>query len=629
LEIGEILLDQAVSYAGVSEEWLTRARADRTFLNYHRLWRELEGGSGEEPHTGTPRIRVALLGNVTLEPLARYLTVACLAEGITPSIYLSPYGQHTRDILDPASALYAASPDLAILLLDRAELLPELSPAGLERGLSLMQSFIAAFEKNSRGTLLAHNLTVPTRTAASNLELRNASGEVRLTRRFNESLAEACSASPRAFVIDLESRLSEFGKRAALDDRMNHIGRLPFAVGFVPELTHEYLGYVKAARGRTRKCLVVDADNTLWGGVVGEVGREGIALGPTAPGSVYLAFQRLLLDYFRRGVILALNSRNNPDDLFDVLDNHPDQLLRREHFAAIRANWQTKSQNLAEIAAELNIGVDSMVFVDDDPVNRAEVRAVHPDVLVVELQKDPSSYPSALLALNDWCALGLTDEDMRRGELYASARLRKEAMAALGDADDYFHTLQMQVTLSDIDDFAVPRASQLCLRTNQFNATTRRHTAGDIERLRSAPDWILLSASLRDRFGDSGMVGLCFAHTSDDLAEIDTLLMSCRALGRGVEDALLVETLRRARRRGARRCRVTIRFTPKNAPVRDYFPQRGFTLVAADAEQAVWELELSDLRLAPPQYLAVAVAGETGSGPDQSPRAVSAQKEPE
>jgi FkbH-like protein len=622
-------LDKVVSYTGVSEDWRTRARADRTFVNYHRLWRELEGRPAEVQHNGAPRICVAFLGNVTLEPLTRYLTVACLAEGIAPSVYLSPYGQHARDILDPASALYASSPDLAILLLDRTELLPELSSAGLERGLSLMKSFIAAFEKNSRGTLLVHNLAVPTRTAASNLELRNRSGEVRSTRRFNESLAEVCAESSRCFVIDLESRLAEFGKRAALDDRMNHIGRLPFAIGFVPELADEYLGYVKAARGRSRKCLVVDADNTLWGGVVGEVGRDGLALGPTAPGSAYLAFQRLLLAYFRRGIILALNSRNNPDDLFDVLDNHPYQLLRRQHFAAIRVNWQTKSENLAEIAAELKIGVDSMVFVDDDPLNRAEVRAVHPDVLVVDLQKDPSSYPSALLTLNDWYALALTDEDLRRGELYASERLRKEAIAALGDADDYFHTLQMQVTLSEIDDFAVPRASQLCLRTNQFNATTRRHTVGDIERLRSAPDWILLSASLRDRFGDSGMVGLCFARTSDDLAEIDTMLMSCRALGRGVEDALLVETLRRARGRGARRCRVTIRFTPKNLPVRDYFPRRGFTLIAADPEQAVWELELSDLRLAAPEYLAVAVAGETGAGPDRSPIAVSARKEPE
>lgn len=594
----------------VSAEWVSRAKADRSFLNYHRLWREI--GSTDSQAAGALQVSLAWLGNVTLEPLARYVTVGCLAEGVNPSTYEAPYGQHAQELLDGSSALYQFSPNLAILMLDQTELLAERTPAGLERGVSLIQSFIASFEKHSRGMLLIHNLPVPTRSALHNLEQRDEHGEVRLTRRFNEALAALCQTSSRAFVIDLESRLAEFGKRAAIDVRMNHIGRLPFAIDFLPVLADEYLGYVKAARGLNRKCLVLDADNTLWGGIVGEDGIAGIALGPTAPGNAFVAFQRLLLAYYRRGVILALNSRNNPSDLFEVLDSHPHQVLTREHFAAVRVNWQSKSDNIAEIAKELNIGLDSMVFVDDDPVNRADVQRRHPDVLVVDLPRDPSGYPQSLLALNDWFALWLTEEDRRRGELYAAARRRNEAESSSGSGEDYLRNLGLHVTLAPIDDFGLARASQLCLRTNQFNATTRRYTEADIRRLRALPEWILVSATLRDRFGDSGMIGLCFVELISDIATIDTMLMSCRALGRGVEDALVRQALAIAASRGARRCRAEVRFTLKNAPVRPYYRDRGFTLESSEPDGERWVVDLSDLRIAVPDYLetdAQALAG--------------------
>jgi len=316
-----------------------------------------------------------------------------------------------------------------------------------------------------------------------------------------------------------------------------------------------------------KKCLVLDLDNTLWGGIVGEDGIKGIQLGFTPPGSSYLAFQQALLDLHNRGIILAVNSKNNHDDAMEVISNHPHMVLRENHFAAWRINWNNKAENIREIAKELNIGTDSMVFLDDDPMNRLLVRAELPEVAVPDLPLQPEQYAAFLLEMPYFAKGGtITDEDKMRGNFYVTERMRVEAEESASSRSDFLKDLGVVATIFENDKSSATRLAQMTGRTNQFNVLKKEYTTAEIEAFCDSGAHMVFSVAARDRFGDYGIIGLAVADTRAMPWRIESFLMSCRALGRGIEDAFFLHMAAHAKEKGSVGIAVRFKKSEKNAP---------------------------------------------------------------
>jgi FkbH-like protein len=348
---------------------------------------------------------------------------------------------------------------------------------------------------------------------------------------------------------------------------------------------------------------VLDLDHTLWGGVLGEDGPRGVTLGEEYPGNVYKEFQRTLLSYRDRGILLAIASKNIEADVLEVLEHHPDMVLRPEHFAARQIHWQDKATSLAAIARELRIGTDALAFFDDSAVEREWVRSRMPEVCVVEVPRDPLGYAAALEASGAFDSIALTREDRSRANEYRAAKDRQAPSGDLVSVEEFLRSLAMRIQIGSIDAKSVARVVQLILKTNQFNLTGRRRTQPEVERMiRNGA--IALWARLADRHGDSGLIGVALAQRESlEAFALDTFLISCRALGRKVETALLAAVARLAVARGASWLMGTFIPTPKNAPAATFFPDHGFEPVAGESGR--WRLHLPERMPLTPGFYSV------------------------
>jgi FkbH-like protein len=319
-----------------------------------------------------------------------------------------------------------------------------------------------------------------------------------------------------------------------------------------------------------KKCIILDLDNTLWGGIVGEDGIDGIALSLQAPGNSFIAFQQALLDYYNRGIILAINSRNNPEDAWNVIKNHPNMILKEHHFAAARINWNDKATNIRELATELNIGLDSMVFFDDDATNREMVKALVPEVAVPDLPVSPKEYTRFLNSLSYFDTEVITDEDKMRGNLYVTERLRKEQEKSFSSQSEFLSSLSLEMSLYENNDSCVPRLSQLTEKTNQFNTLKKPLSEKEVISYIQSDDYLVCHASLQDTFGDHGVILFSLIKKNKDVWNIKSLLMSCRVFGRGVEDVFLSYLIEKARNEGIIKITIESEETPKNVPAREF-----------------------------------------------------------
>jgi FkbH-like protein len=349
--------------------------------------------------------------------------------------------------------------------------------------------------------------------------------------------------------------------------------------------------------------LVADLDNTVWGGVIGEDGMNGIKLGPEYPGAAYQQLQRAMLDLSRRGILLAVCSKNNPDDAMEALKSHPGMLLKPKDFAAIRINWTDKAQNLREIAAELNVGIDSLAFIDDNPFEREQLRKLVPEVTIIDLPDNPLSYAAAVRDCPAFERLALSSEDQQRTAMYAEQRDRAQAEQNFQSKEDFFRYLQQEAEVAPVTPATLARVAQLTQKTNQFNLTTRRYTEQQVADMAARPGWQVLSITVRDRFGDHGLVGVAITRDEHERCEIDTFLLSCRVIGRSVETALLSHLAQMAASRHRRQ--LVGRFIPtkKNAPARDFYAQHGFEKHEENHEGSVWSLSLGQNTIAIPDWI--------------------------
>jgi len=319
-----------------------------------------------------------------------------------------------------------------------------------------------------------------------------------------------------------------------------------------------------------KKCIVLDLDNTLWGGTVGEDGPDGIKLGISEPGASFVAFQQALLDLYHRGILLAINSANNVEDAMQVIRSNPNMILKEQHFTAVRINWNDKTQNIREIANEINIGLDACVFLDDSPQNRALMRSLVPEVATPELPLDPAEYVKFLLLLDYFESDAITDEDKMRGNLYVTERLRQEAEKGFSDKASFLKSLGMEFFVYRDRSTSIERLAQLTEKTNQFNVQKRPMSVEDMRAAIERADTAVFSGNVIDRFGDAGIIALAIVRKGPDTWHIESFMLSCRVIGRGVESALLYAIAQAAIREGAKR--LTINFVPteKNAPAAQF-----------------------------------------------------------
>ena len=536
------------------------------------------------------KIRIAILGGFTLNGLEETMRVKCDEKKIQCTTYVSGYNQYNQEILDEKSQLYKFSPDITFLIIDSRSVFGELllNPYSLsadERKQFVQNksdeiiNFAKMLVKKSNSKLILSNFNIPSYSPIGINETDEEFGLHDMVRSLNQNIKIGLRLEPEVFIYDLNSFVSKFGENNVFNYKQFFYGDIRISLDHIPYLAQELMGYVTAVLGLTKKCIVLDLDNTIWGGVVGEDGFEGIKLGDDPIGRAYVEFQYNLLALNQRGILLAINSKNNFDDAIQIIKEHPNMILKEDNFACVRINWNDKVTNMKEISDELNIGLDSMVFVDDDPVNIEYMRSSLSEVVSVQMSADNchnnSSNLKSMSTIFD--VLKITDEDKARNKMYLEQRKRTQFKTQVGNLEDFLKQLNISVNIKKVDDFTIPRISQLTLKTNQFNLTTRRYQEEDIRKFSKDTKKIVGCAQIEDKFGDNGITGAYIINKDNEQQwTIDTFLLSCRVLGRGVEDGVLSHIIEQARRGGISKVRGEYIKTAKNQPAENFFADFGF-----------------------------------------------------
>ena len=397
--------------------------------------------------------------------------------------------------------------------------------------------------------------------------------------QYNASLYAMGERYPNLKVIDFGEFTRQYAVTEIIDWKFYFISQM----GLNPRLAKDFkVWFFKKMDGislKRKKCLVLDLDNTLWGGVLGEEGVDGIQIGGDYPGKAFLYFQEALMELGKSGVILTVCSKNNEQDVLDVWERNPFIILKKEHFATYRINWSDKATNMKEMAEELNIGLDSMVFVDDSPTERELIRRMLPEVTVPEFPEQPYELPVFFQKMvNDlFKVYSITDEDRKKTQQYQANASRAREQRSYGDFTEFLKSLDIQMTIEEANDFNIPRIAQMTQKTNQFNLTTHRYTDADV-RLRLKEGWKIWCLSVADKFGDHGITGCIMVNGS----EIDTLLLSCRILGKGIEYAFVKRVLKMLVGQGVRKLYASYIPTAKNAQVAEFYDKCGFSLVSEE-----------------------------------------------
>ena len=562
--------------------------------------------------------RLAILRSFTVEPMVPLFRAAAFCAGIDLTIYVSDFNAYVQAMVDSGSTLYAFAPDTAFLAVQTRDVVPEFWDdfgsvkeeqihAIAQRVSSEFRDWVRAFRKHSPAHLILHNLEQPMNPSWGLLDAQQRDGQTAAIADINTAIRNLASEQVGIYVLDYDRLVARHGRATWHDERKWVTVRLPIAASNLNHVVQEWMRFLHPLSGKLAKAVAVDLDNTIWGGIIGEDGMEGIRLGTEYPGSAYQAVQRALLDLYQRGILLAICSKNNREDALQALEKHPGMILKPWHFAAMRINWTEKSQNLREIAEELNIGIDALAFLDDNPIERQQVRSALPEVFVIDLPTDPVNFSRAVLQCPLFERLSLSAEDQQRGAIYRAQCERQQLERGVTSREDFYRSLQQEAEISPLTKASLARVAQLTNKTNQFNLTSRRYSEQQIADIAASEGWECFSLRLRDRFGDNGLVGVAITHLEGDVSQIDTLLLSCRVIGRSVETALLWFLAERARAHGARRLQGWFLPTKKNAPARDFYAAHGFTTPHQNGDGTLWSLDLAANPLPAPEWVRVRI----------------------
>jgi FkbH-like protein len=547
--------------------------------------------------------RIALLGAASTDLLERPLRLALRLVGLAPELHVAPFNVWRQEMLEDDSATARFAPQVAIALLT-PHIIPTWPEAGAKPELATelaravcqqIYDTCARLHDRCNAEIILNTLPPFPEQPLGNLSAKSPEAANNFIRRINVLLGDM--APSYVHLNDVAALVERRGLNQWFDVRLWHEAKQPIAPGSIPELVRNTAAVVGAIFGRNRKCLVVDLDNTLWGGVVGDVGVEGLVLGEgSGIGEAFKAFQMHLKTMKDRGVLLAVCSKNDERNALRPFEQHPEMVLKREDFVAFKANWHPKSDNLRAIADELNIGLDALVFADDNPAEREEVRQALPQVLVPELTADPADYPMIVDRTRCFEVPIITEEDRRRSGMYRLQNQRSELLGSTRNLGEFLASLEMRAIVRPFEPVSFARITQLVNKTNQFNLTTRRLTGAEVEALAASPAHFTRTVRLEDRFGDHGLVAVLFGRIEARTLTLDGWLMSCRVLNRGVEQLLLNEVVAAARRLGVTHIVGSYIPTDRNAMVKDLYPQLGFSAVGDHDGTTTWRFDVEDFK---------------------------------
>jgi FkbH-like protein len=578
-----------------------------SFLEMIQLNRAL-GSAGAEPLRGFSSVRLAILASATVDHLLPAIRVSGLRRRLLIDVHIGPYGQYRQQLLDADSPLHQLRPQIVLLSLTAREAIASVpltataaeADAAIARSIDELRMLWRKARETYEATVIQQTFLNIADPLFGSYDRLVAGAPAQLIDRLNERLVQA-AAEDGVLLLDIARASERDGLNAWFDVTRWLQGKLEIAPQAAAVYGDMLARVIAAQRGLSKKCLVLDLDNTLWGGVIGDDGLEGIVLGEgTGTGEAHLALQRYARQLRERGVILAVCSKNDPAVAEAVFRDHPEMILKLTDIAAFVANWEDKAVNLRRIAEQLNIGIDSMVFVDDNPAERARIRQSLPMVAVPELPADAGQYVRCLADAGYFESVAFTADDSRRGEQYSNNASREALRGSSQNMDDFLRGLDMSVTFGPFHTVDLTRVAQLIGKTNQFNPTTRRYSLEDVTRFAATDRCLTLQFRLVDRFGDNGLVSAMILRPdplAPDLVEIDSWVMSCRVFGRQLEREAMNIAVETGRRMGIRAFRACYIPTSKNAVVSGLYSELGFALVSGAAPQngvTHWCLQLSD-----------------------------------
>jgi FkbH-like protein len=550
--------------------------------------------------------KLGVIANSTSDFITSALAASALRHGIALECIPAAYDQAMQESLSPDSAINRGAPQAVLIALDWRGLPLRPSPgnsaeaqATVDGVLNYLRMIREGIRNNSGAICIVQSIAAPPESLFGSLDPLLPGTRRQIVDAVNAGLADSLRDTPDV-LLDVAGLAETVGLAQWHSPAEWNLAKLPFSQEFLPLYAEHAARLLAALCGKSRRCLVLDLDNTLWGGVIGDDGLKGIQIAQgDAAGEAYLDFQRYILELRSRGVVLAVSSKNEDETARLPFRHHPEMLLREEHFAIFQANWSDKATNIQSIAQELSLGLDSFVFVDDNPFERELVRKMLPAIAVPEMPANPALYTRTLSAAGYFEAAAYLQEDRDRAGYYEGNARRAALQKNVGDLDGYLASLKMEIQFQPFDETGRARITQLINKSNQFNLTTRRHTEADVARMESNTEYFTLQVRLADAFGDNGMIGvvICRAEAADGW-EIDTWLMSCRVLGRCVEQMVLRELLEHASARGIRRLVGVFRPTGRNKLVEHHYSKLGFTPLETQPDGvSTWKLEVAGARI--------------------------------
>ena len=531
-----------------------------------------------------PQYSLAVLGDCATQHLATALRGYGVSAGIRLNVFDADYDQIDAQVMAPDSELYRFAPQGVLLQMCTEKLQeafydhpPEARASFAEDTYARIRQIWSRIGSRIPATVLQCNFPLIDDGVFGQFGNKTEQSFLFQQRKLNYLLMQGCQEAKNTFLIDLDALQTALGRSTFADPKLYYVAKMPISLAALPAAAKLVVDVVRSLQGAVKKCLVLDLDNTLWGGVIGDDGLSGIQIGELGTGHAFSDFQKWLKELKNRGILLTVCSKNNEDTAKEPFEKHPEMVLRLEDFSMFVANWEDKARNIRTIQQALNIGMDSMVFLDDNPFERELVRTMIPEITVPELPEDPALYLQYLRGLDLFETASYSREDAGRTEQYREKAQRAAFEAAFQSYDDYLEALQMRASAAAFDPFHYPRIAQLTQRSNQFNLRTVRYTEAEIEALAQDDSRIGLYFTLKDKFGDHGLISVVVLEKQpEDTLFISEWLMSCRVLKRGMEEFIVDKILSVAAQQGFRRVVGEYIPTPKNAMVKDLYEQLGF-----------------------------------------------------
>lgn len=565
-----------------------------------KLLRTMRKFRAEEETGGKDVVRIAYLGNITFEPMPDYVEIVAACRGLETSTYIGGYDQYMQELINDSSALSAFSPQVIFINLTLRELVPEIVnrysslsadeiEAAKQQILDKAVSTVQLALERYQATVIVSNFPVPGNFQLGIADQKHICPESVFYSELNVEISRRLRDKPRAMVFDMDRLVSLYGRLNAYDEKMYYLAKVPWQEEFYLVIADQLIRHVSAAAGRTKKCLVLDLDNTLWGGVLGEAGIHGVKVGHgDGESEAFYDFQNRIRSLKDRGIILAVCSKNNPGDVEEMFAQRTGMPLKMADFSATEVSWDMKHQGISRIAEKLNIGLDSIVFVDDNPAECELIWQMLPQVETILLPDDPSVYPALLDSFFGFDKMQVTAEDQEKAKQYAEGESRVKHQAGFDDLESYLESLGTEISIVQAGEQQKMRVHQLFSKTNQFNVTTKRYSMAEVESFIEGDGFDIYTVQANDRFGDLGIIGLCLVdNSSEHKVFIDSFILSCRAMGRGIETAVM--NFLKEEYFGRRNMRsIESMFVPtrKNMPARNFYIDQGFEAVTGDSEEA-------------------------------------------